>query len=558
MVFAFVTDKEEERQEMTLKEHADNDMTSPSVVGGGVSLETLSSTSDKSKTTKLKQESQKPKAPSLSKRSPAGFLPGFDAPQVEEREKQPETSSPSNSTAEVTVTPENPLYLGGENEAVRCGKLFPTTSMSQLETEPRGLHDNLRADKARSPSGDYGQMERLDEMHEGVEDNPHTMSSAELHQQEAKSSFLPPPTPERENHQFHLLKQIQEDTAVFDDDGDSAAAETLSTTRKEEPTKPQHHSSLNTDLRRQDSRHFEPQYKSTRLVYRVCNVFFTKEDYCHATWIGFWALFQVTCANYVLSPMRDAAALQIGVAHMPKLTLASSLLAFVSSVPIGWLFEAPDPGRRKLWKKMGLTRGETQGTSLALFYRWFALSLLSYAIGFLLVDLTKKYPNLLPFASDSSYGEGVEAEATSIASAMWSWTGYFFSRLGQFMYIAFFLVVHLMKLHSLSLVWGVTTEAMEYEDVARKGLEQKQQHSFQQPKKSKTRLQRLSLVGFGGTLGGILGRYEKLVLAFPLPRRTEFLTFYRSYYQCARVTAGKCFAHLGIIGRGCCSIRSIR
>jgi hypothetical protein len=64
------------------------------------------------------------------------------------------------------------------------------------------------------------------------------------------------------------------------------------------------------------------------------------------------------------------------------------------------------------------------------------------------------------------------------------------------MYIAFFLVVHLMKLHSISLIWGVTTEAMEYEEAARKRLN---------IPISKTRLQRLSFIGFGGTLGGILG-----------------------------------------------------
>lgn len=69
--------------------------------------------------------------------------------------------------------------------------------------------------------------------------------------------------------------------------------------------------------------------------------------------------------------------------------------------------------------------------------------------------------------------------------------------LGQTLYIAFFLVVHLMKLHSLSLIWGVTTEAMEYEEVARKRSRMES---------NKTRLQRLGLVGFGGTLGGVLGR----------------------------------------------------
>ena len=109
-----------------------------------------------------------------------------------------------------------------------------------------------------------------------------------------------------------------------------------------------------------------------------------------ATWIGFWALLHVTCATYVLTPMRDAIALAVGVDLMPQLTLASTVLAFRSSVPIGWLFEAPDPNRRLVWKRMGLTRGETQGTSLALFYRCFALILLSYAIGFPLLEWFQK------------------------------------------------------------------------------------------------------------------------------------------------------------------------
>jgi hypothetical protein len=35
------------------------------------------------------------------------------------------------------------------------------------------------------------------------------------------------------------------------------------------------------------------------------------------------------------------------------------------------------------------------------------------------------------------------------------------NKFGKVIYIMFFLVVHLMKLHSLSLIWGVTTEAMD-------------------------------------------------------------------------------------------------
>lgn len=222
---------------------------------------------------------------------------------------------------------------------------------------------------------------------------------------------------------------------------------------------------------------FRPMFSVTRLFEKVSTRM--KHSDSLPTWIGFWAFLMVTCANYVLSPMRDAIALAVGVNHIPKLTLASTLLAVISSVPIGWLFEAPDPMRRKLWKRMGLTRGETQGTSLALFYRMFALSLLSYAIGFKLVDYFRQ-----------------EETSHKLSSEVWSLLG----TMGNVMYVAFFLVVHLMKLHSLSLLWGVTTEAMEYEEVAKKRMRGSSGGS-------KTRLQRMAFVGFGGTLGGILGRY---------------------------------------------------
>ena len=143
------------------------------------------------------------------------------------------------------------------------------------------------------------------------------------------------------------------------------------------------------------------------------------------------------------------------------------------------------------------------------------------------------------------------------------------SRFGKLFYVAFFLVVHLMKLHSLSLIWGVTSEAMEYEEQAEKRererleelaalaasaaapsrrhsaphytlhgshpahkhrpvlssipsgevaptnlqhqeaeQERRRQQQRQQPKpgsRSRARLKRLAFVGFGGTLGGILG-----------------------------------------------------
>ena len=101
-----------------------------------------------------------------------------------------------------------------------------------------------------------------------------------------------------------------------------------------------------------------------------------------------------------------------------------------------------------------------------------------------------------------------------------------------------------MKLHSLSLIWGVTTEAMEYEENAEQrrseadekkkertssagglvmmgggGSPSKKDNSnntqassqpnssgHTKPSKSALRLKRLGFVGFGGTLGGILGR----------------------------------------------------
>jgi len=320
---------------------------------------------------------------------------------------------------------------------------------------------------------------------------------------------------------------------------------------------------------------------------------------------GFFALLLVTCANYMLGPMRDAAALAVGVSHIPALTLASTVLALGSSVPVGWLFEAPNPMRRRVWKRMGLTRGETQGTSLALFYRVFAFLLLSYALGFKLVDKVGRGKD---DAADGGRGEdgseGEESTASAIAliatfflrllmkigvpvrrilkslegrsggvlgmQKILSSTGVLatylesygdesvpalflhacasvVNKFGKVIYIMFFLVVHLMKLHSLSLIWGVTTEAMEYEETAEKRAKEKNsaQSSLSSssagglvvmggggqrkrndnttngggdgsdpasnngasktPSKSSLRLKRLGFVGFGGTLGGILG-----------------------------------------------------
>jgi len=270
--------------------------------------------------------------------------------------------------------------------------------------------------------------------------------------------------------------------------------------------------------KKRSSDFFAPVFSST-CFYQKASRFVLKRHYspvAAATWVGFWALLHVTCSNYVLTPLRDAIALQVGVEHMPTLTLVSTVLAFGSSVPIGWLFEAPDPSRRRLWKRMGLTRGETQGTSLALFYRFFAMTLVSYAIGFYLIEGQE---------DSGTDGEDVDGTNSTIPSILpfthplleWCW-----DRFGKTIYIAFFLVVHLMKLHSTSLIWGVTTEAMEYEEVAR-------QKSMAM-ESNKTRLQRLALVGFGGTLGGILGRYVQQTQTtsrlIALPRSTVLKIFF--------------------------------
>jgi hypothetical protein len=134
----------------------------------------------------------------------------------------------------------------------------------------------------------------------------------------------------------------------------------------------------------------------------------------------------------------------------------------------------------------------------------------------------------------------------SIASLSFRAVSTVVNRFGSIIYIMFFLVVHLMKLHSLSLIWGVTAEAMEYEENAERrrqtmkekeedrmsmtksrsagglvlcggggfgkgNVEEKPMPSQSQGSGGKTshsalRLKRLGFVGFGGTLGGILGR----------------------------------------------------
>jgi hypothetical protein len=263
------------------------------------------------------------------------------------------------------------------------------------------------------------------------------------------------------------------------------------------------------------TRFFAPQYICTKFAYAISRLVFddANDDFAVATWLGFWAYLNVSCANLILKPIMDAVVLELGVENQPKLILASSVLAFLSSVPIGWLFEAPDPNRRKLFKKMGMTRGETQGTSLALFYRLFAFSAISYAVGFKLVDIEWMFGK----TKDGNDNNDEETKHVMITFLLKKW--------GQCTYIAFFLVIHLMKLHSTSLIWGVTTEAMEYEEIARKQNENSPSHypnrrsndnDPQKSKKEKTRLQRLARIQLGGTLGSIWGRYVGVYCFFSL------------------------------------------
>ena len=218
---------------------------------------------------------------------------------------------------------------------------------------------------------------------------------------------------------------------------------------------------------------------------------------------GTLGLFSITMANYMLGPMRDASAMVVGVEHIPKMTFLSTLLALFSSVPVGWLFEAPDPKRRKvrarkkceetlaahhtyqpsspqIFSRLGMTRGETQGSSLALFYRLFEACLVMFAVLFAL------HSYFLPNGKQP-----------------------------LILHVLFYLSIHVMKLHSVSLIWGVTTEAMEYEEAAAKdrlassspsteGRTENSQGS-RASLGGRSRLKALGFVGFGGTVGSILG-----------------------------------------------------
>ena len=245
---------------------------------------------------------------------------------------------------------------------------------------------------------------------------------------------------------------------------------------------------------------------------------------------GFLALLLATCVNYMLGPMRDAAALAVGVEYIPTLTLISTLLAIVSSVPIGWLFEAPDPNRRmrmlQRFKLGFMTRGETQGSSLALFYRFFAIFLAFYAVGFKVLEMmdTATVP-----LQDNEAAKSILGHIVAFARR--------YDKVG---YSIFYLFIHLMKLHSISLIWGVASESMEFEEItetrekrrrtvelanamARKQYSSEndisQKSEYNAPIKdslpvkgnngksssSRIRLEKLAFVGLGGTIGGIGG-----------------------------------------------------
>jgi hypothetical protein len=203
-----------------------------------------------------------------------------------------------------------------------------------------------------------------------------------------------------------------------------------------------------------------------------------------ATFAGFLSLLLLTMSNYMLGPMRDAAALKVGVSYIPMLTLVSTILALASSVPVGWLFEAPNPERKwRGWRgRIGLTRGETQGTSLALFLRCFAVCLFGYAFSFKLMDLLRLGQVSGEHRYQSSSMNQKEEEDSFLVHELnqlliWNenetfmayimkMTSFVLGKFGKAFYVMFFLVVHLMKLHSISLMWGVTSEAMEYEEQA--------------------------------------------------------------------------------------------
>lgn len=418
-----------------------------------------------------------------------GLLDSVDAGDKGIEEASSE-STESNMSSSGTGTPETAHPFFSRNSSSGVPLAVEETVSNDVQWSFEALPDDFHKSPEPLPPQP---LQHLQYPHSPSHSHTHSHAHAHAHAHHHHSHSLN----HNHNQQLHMqLEQIQENAVCQDD-----AKVDLS---------PSHSLAAMLGSSENDSStYFIPYYSSTRFFCDISTRIFQKEDFAVATWIGFWSLMFITMGVSTITPIRDAVALQLGVKHMPKLTLASSVMAFLSSVPIGWLFEAPDPSRRKLWKKMGLTRGETQGSSLALFYRFFALAVTSYAVGFTMVDLVNNNTISISFFSRFF----VETQEQSAFSALLrKWLPFILEKLGETMYIAFFLVVHLMKLHAISLVWGVTTEAMEYEDVARKAKEQRhhqKNQSHQSPPKTRTRLQRLAMVGFGGTLGGIVGRYVR-------------------------------------------------
>lgn len=431
-------------------------------------------------------------------------------PEVSEADRSTEEagsqSTGSNLSVSGTGTPDaaHPFFSSTGSSSERLALDSEEAASNDMQWSFEALPDEFH--KSPEPLPNQPFLLHAHQSHSLPNTPTQTHAHAHTHANTHSHSYSPPHHLHihHSQHQLHL-EQIQENAVCQQDDTHVTLSLAHSLSSKG--------STLNHD----SEVYFTPYYSSTTLLCDLSQRIFQKEDFAVATWLGFWSLLFITMGVSTITPIRDAVALQLGVQHMPKLTLASSVMAFLSSVPIGWLFEAPDPSRRKLWKKMGLTRGETQGSSLALFYRFFALSVISYAVGFTLVDYINNNSDSWSFLSNLSKHADTDSQHHSHywwISLIREWLPFILAKLGEIMYIAFFLIVHLMKLHAISLVWGVTTEAMEYEDVARKAKESKHQHqatrthaTHQPPSKTRTRLQRLALVGFGGTLGGIVGRY---------------------------------------------------
>jgi len=190
---------------------------------------------------------------------------------------------------------------------------------------------------------------------------------------------------------------------------------------------------------------YSPIYTSVRFLFRL-NRYLQRSHLDHSTTLlGFWLLLVLQAAQSLVAPTRDALLVTIGVSHLPALTVGTTLLALCATVPTAWIMEAPNPSRSPWMRKCGLTRGDTQGTSLALLDRVYA----------------------------------VVCFTAALAPPYCQWT----------IYTVFYLLGHVLKLHVVSLVWGVVTESMEYESASN----------------DNRRLQRLGWMGLGGTVGTLLG-----------------------------------------------------